>query len=143
MYCLSNNAKRDKGGAGALTMISGLDHVNIETLDLESSVQFYTRVLGLEDGWRPSFDVPGAWLYVGDQPIVHLVVRDSINDGPTGAIHHVALKASDLEATLQRLADAGVDYKKTVVPDLSVTQLFVTDPNGVMLELNFYADTVE
>lgn len=124
-------------------MIGGLDHINIETLDLDTSVKFYTQVLGLEVGWRPSFDVPGAWLYVGEQPIVHLVVRDSINEGPTGAIHHVALTASDLATTTKRLEDAGIDFKKTVVPDLAVTQLFVTDPNGVMLELNFYADTVE
>ena len=121
-------------------MIGGLDHVNIETTDLDASLRFYEDILGLNVGWRPAFDVPGAWLYVGDQPVVHLVVRDAINAGPTGAIHHVALKAHGLEQTRERLTAAGLEFRETVVPDLDVTQVFVDDPNGVTLELNFYAD---
>ena len=34
-------------------MISGLDHVNIETSELEETIQFYEDVLGLENGERP------------------------------------------------------------------------------------------
>lgn len=121
-------------------MIGGLDHINIETTDLDTSVRFYQEVLGLERGWRPAFDVPGAWLYVDEQPVIHIVLRDSVSDGPTGAIHHVALKAADLESMTERLEQFGIAFAKTVVPDLSVTQLFIDDPNGVKLELNFYAD---
>ena len=121
-------------------MIGGLDHINIETTDLDASTRFYEDILGLENGWRPGFDVPGAWLYVGDQPVIHLVVRDAVDNGPTGAIHHVALKATGLEAMTERLQQSGVAFKKTVVPDLGVTQLFIDDPNGVTLELNFYAE---
>ena len=123
-------------------MIGGLDHVNIETTDLTSSVRFYERVLGLTVGWRPAFDVDGAWLYAGDQPVVHLVLRNSIHTGPTGAIHHVALKASGLSETKRRLDKHQVAYTETIVPDLRVTQLFVDDPNGVKLELNFYQDAI-
>lgn len=123
-------------------MIGGLDHINVETTDLESSVRFYRDVLGLSVGWRPSFGVDGAWMYVDDQPIVHLVVRDSVNPAPTGAIHHVALRASGLDRVKQTLAEEGLSFEATVVPDLNVTQVFVDDPNGVKLELNFYEDTV-
>ena len=122
-------------------MIGGLDHVNIETTDLDSSVRFYRDVLGLEVGWRPSFDVPGAWLYVDQQPVVHLVVRESAARGPTGAIHHVALKATGLDEMKNRLVDAGLSFDERIVPDLQVTQLFFDDPNGVKLELNFYDDS--
>lgn len=122
-------------------MISGLDHINIETTDLEASVRFYEQLLGMHTGWRPSFDVPGAWLYVDDQPVIHLVLRESIHPGPTGAIHHVALKATGLDDMMQRLGQLGIEFSRTVVPDLKVTQLFIDDPNGVKLELNFYADT--
>ena len=125
-------------------MISALDHINIETTQekLEQSIRFYTEVLGLTKGWRPNFGVDGAWLYVDEQPIIHLVVRATVNSGPTGAIHHVALKASGLEECKVTLAEQNLDYQETVVPDLSVTQLFVKDPNNVVLELNFYADSV-
>lgn len=123
-------------------MIHGLDHINIETRDLDKSVSFYRDVLGLEQGWRPDFGVPGAWMYTGDQPIIHLVVRDKINDGPTGAIHHLAVKASKLESFKARLEEYGLVFTETVVPDLHVTQVFVKDPNNVTLELNFYSDAV-
>lgn len=138
---MKGSNQKYRGAAAGAAMIGGLDHVNIETTDLEGSIRFYKEVLGLEIGWRPDFGVPGAWLYVDDQPIVHLVERDSIHSGPTGAIHHVALKAAGLDETTKRLEALGIAFKTTVVPDLSVTQLFVDDPNGVTLELNFYADT--
>lgn len=122
-------------------MIGGLDHINIETTDLPASLHFYQEVLGLEPGWRPSFDVPGAWLYIDDQPVVHLVVRPNVHPAPTGAIHHVALKATGLDDMTRRFEQHGIEFSKTIVPDLNVTQVFVDDPNGVKLELNFYADT--
>ena len=137
---MNNRNQSVRGAAAGAAMIGGLDHINIETTDLDASVRFYEEVLGLKPGWRPAFDVPGAWLYVDDQPVIHLVVRETVNEGPTGAIHHVALKAQGLEGTTDRLERFGITYSKTVVPDLSVTQLFVDDPNGVKLELNFYAD---
>ena len=130
-----------RGDADQAAMIGELDHVNIETTDLDASVRFYKRVLGLQQGWRPDFDVPGAWLYVDDQPIVHLVVRETINPAPTGPIHHVALKATGLKTMTERLERFDVQFTTTVVPDLDVTQLFVEDPNGVRLELNFYSET--
>ena len=39
-------------------MISGLDHVNIETSELEETIHFYEDVLGFENGDRPPFDFP-------------------------------------------------------------------------------------
>ncbi len=124
-------------------MIAGLDHINVETRDLDTSVRFYEDLLGLKPGWRPSFDVAGAWLYANDEPIVHLVLRDEPGTGPTGAIHHVALKANDLPGTRERIDAMGLDYRETRVPDLDVTQLFLVDPNGVRIELNFYESSVD
>ena len=61
--------------------INGLDHLTLNTVDLEASRGFYVDILGLRDGDRPPFDSAGAWLYSGDRPIVHLVAgRDSFVD---------------------------------------------------------------
>lgn len=119
-------------------MIDALDHINIETIDLEKSVRFYTDLLGLEAGFRPTFDVEGVWLYSNEDPVIHLVLRNVINKGPTGAIHHVAFKARDCEVFKSRLKEMQVSYDLFVVPELNVTQIFVVDPNEVRLELNFY-----
>ena len=53
-----------------------LDHVNIRTARLEDLVAFYRDVLGLHTGWRPAFSFGGAWLYCGEQAVVHLVEVD-------------------------------------------------------------------
>jgi len=140
---MTSRATKQKGGAVRPAMISGLDHINVETTDLEASIAFYVQVLNLEVGPRPPFDVDGAWLYVDDQPIIHLVVRDAVETRSTGAIHHVAIKAAGFEQVRQQFEELGLDFDVTVVPDLNVTQVFVDDPNGVKLELNFYEDSVQ
>jgi catechol 2,3-dioxygenase-like lactoylglutathione lyase family enzyme len=53
--------------------IRGFDHVNVRTADLEAMVRWYGEVLGMRPGLRPGFDFGGAWLYCGDQALVHLV----------------------------------------------------------------------
>ena len=60
--------------------IKGLDHITVNVAELDASRRFYVDVLGLREGERPPFDSPGAWLYAGDRPIVHLV---AVEEGPT------------------------------------------------------------
>ena len=50
-----------------------LDHVNVRTANLENMVSWYGRMLGMKSGDRPNFPFPGAWMYVGDQAVVHLI----------------------------------------------------------------------
>ena len=45
--------------------VATIDHVNVETDDIERSEQFYREVIGLEKGPRPNFDRPGYWMYAG------------------------------------------------------------------------------
>jgi catechol 2,3-dioxygenase-like lactoylglutathione lyase family enzyme len=53
--------------------VTGLDHINISTANLEETQAFFVEVLGLEVGWRPAFGFPGAWLYSDGKDLVHLV----------------------------------------------------------------------
>jgi catechol 2,3-dioxygenase-like lactoylglutathione lyase family enzyme len=119
-------------------MISGLDHINIETTDLEGTIRFYEQVLGLRNGARPPFTFPGAWLYSGEQALFHLVGVDDLTNTSTGAINHVALLANDFVGCKARLNALAQPYEQRVVPDSNIRQLFVNDPNGVRLELNFH-----
>jgi catechol 2,3-dioxygenase-like lactoylglutathione lyase family enzyme len=48
----------------------------------------------------------------------------------------VAFAASDFDALAARLAAAGVDAFLNETPDGALRQLFITDPNGVRIELN-------
>ena len=125
--------------------IAGLNHFNImgSRSLIEEVRDFYVDVIGLSEGWRPDFDFDGHWLYAGDAPILHLMVSDegSTDDGgissTTGHLDHIALTAADLTAVESRLSELGQVYKKKVIPGFNVTQLFLHDPIGLGVELNF------
>ena len=64
--------------------LTALDHYTIRTSDLNRSVRFYSEILGLENGARPPFRTPGAWLYCDGRPVVHLAQRGQKAGGETG-----------------------------------------------------------
>lgn len=116
--------------------LSRLDHVTILCGDLARSRAFYARALGLVDGDRPPFDFPGAWLWLDGRAVVHLV--GGRNDGieGTGSFDHVAFAGTDLEGTRARLAKAGISFREKAVPGRPLHQIFVSDPDGVTIEIN-------
>ena len=117
--------------------IERLDHFTIRTRDLEGTRRFYAEILGFEVGPRPDFPFPGLWLYRGEAPLVHVVGVESDAAPDTGRLDHVAFMGSDITAMRRRFEEAGVAFQERVVPTLGLAQLFVRDPNGIKIELNF------
>jgi catechol 2,3-dioxygenase-like lactoylglutathione lyase family enzyme len=119
--------------------VAGLNHVNIAAprAVIERVRAFYIEVLGLVEGERPPLRSPGHWLYAGDAPIVHLSLRDSAAGDGAGAIDHFALTCQGLVATVERLTRLGVAHRVVEVPGRAQVQLFLRDPAGVNVELNF------
>lgn len=118
-------------------MLRALDHFTLRSADLARTQAFYTDLLGLAAGPRPPFAVPGHWLYAEGRPLVH--VLEAAAAAPAGRIDHVALAACGRAALQERLAAAGVAYRLSTLPDGSVLQLFLRDPDGTPLELVFDA----
>ena len=140
-------------------MTLALNHFSIRTLDLAATRTFYETVLGLTVGPRPNFPFPGYWMYRGDHgdivnAVVHIIGMD--RDDPqglrqylgdrdvstlhgTGAVDHVAFFATGLAAMQQHLRGLGVAARERTVPDIGLHQLFLDDPNGVVIELNYPA----
>jgi catechol 2,3-dioxygenase-like lactoylglutathione lyase family enzyme len=136
--------------------VTQLAHFSVRTTSLEASTRFYKEILGFREGFRPPFDFPGAWLYLGDDEstygIVHIIGVDP--DSPqglddylgartqeslhgSGAVDHIAFFASDLPGMRGRLQRAGVAFRERTVPTLGLHQVFLEDPSGVTIELNF------
>jgi catechol 2,3-dioxygenase-like lactoylglutathione lyase family enzyme len=136
-----------------------LNHYAIRTLDLDACRAFYVNVLGLTVGPRPPFPFPGLWLYRGDHgdyanAVVHIIGieknepeglkkylgdRDESSLKGTGAIDHIAFFADGLVDMVRHLDAQGVAFRERTVPSLGLHQLFVNDPNGIMVELNYPA----
>jgi catechol 2,3-dioxygenase-like lactoylglutathione lyase family enzyme len=125
-----------------------LQHFTIEPANLERSRDFYCDVLGLEDGHRPAMGFPGYWLYSGGIATVHLLGKREPAEGivvrgseqrfdNTGRIDHIAFAATDLAGVRRRLQSRDVAFREQVVLDGELTQIFLHDPDGVAVELNF------
>jgi catechol 2,3-dioxygenase-like lactoylglutathione lyase family enzyme len=128
--------------------VDALDHVNIITADLEGSARFYAEVFGLEprDAPPPLTRENARWMYdAAGRAIVHLNSLEcpraydrEVRPGPTGALHHVALRCSGYEELRARLVKRGLEHRLNEVPAVGLKQIFVLDPNQVLLELNFF-----
>lgn len=138
-----------------------LNHYNLMTRDLAATVAFYTEVLGLKSGFYPAELGPGAWLYDSNGvPVVHTqeVVDANFAEvagktaarlgnlrGPlardelwgSGTLDHVAFLCEDYDGFRDRLKAQGVPFRESGVASAAVQQLFLRDPNGVIVELNF------
>ena len=117
-----------------------LHHVSINVTDLERARHFYSVVLGLSEVPRPPFYFAGIWYGLGERQL-HLIVHPptrtlrgtSLIDGRDG---HFALRIADFDAVLAHLQAHRVplvDRRENATP---WAQIFVTDPDGNVIELN-------
>ncbi len=133
--------------------LTHLEHFLIQTEDLDVTVDWYVDVLGMEEGPHPDFKMPVRWLYLGEEPVLHLTVggenvsenrkkylgQQSTATKGSGVVDHVAFRATGLTEMMNRLDDKGIEYTKRQVDDQGLFQLFLIDPNEVKVELNFAA----
>ena len=125
-------------------MVDALQHINLRSSNLDRSRDFYVDVIGLQVGPRPPIASTGYWLYLGAIPVVHLVQRmpDEPSQSGSGAVDHVAFHGVDFETTRARFNAWGIVFREAVIPRDGTRQLFVHDPDGLKIELNFDAPGV-
>ncbi len=129
--------------------LKSLDHILLLADNLEATKDFYVDVIGLTAGKRPDFRFPGYWLYAGDRACIHLAERrnkaggaggDTFGGrGSTGPIDHVAFAVDGFDSAKAGFDRRGIAYEHKKVPGAPLQQLFIKDPNGVSIELNFPA----
>ena len=125
--------------------VENLNHINIRAPHplLKEVRDFYVDIIGLREGERPAIPIDGFWLYAGDNAIVHLL--DSAYRGldenalavGTSHLDHFALTCTDIAGTEARLQELGVEFRRNDFDDYGFSQLFLNDPTGMGVELNF------
>ncbi len=112
------------------------NHLALHVKDLAASTRFYADVLAL-----PAVPVPDnvrasqAWFNLGSDQQIHLVVgrtEEIVNDR-NGS--HIALFINSVSKAEQYLRRRNLPYLKQTGPD-NQPQLFITDPDGYLFELN-------
>lgn len=126
------------GHEGVSDILIGPDHFTIVTDDLAATRAFYVDLLGFAPGPRPDFPVDGDWYYLGDRPVLHVIVVQTMPEPRRGVLDHMAYSAKGLNETLDRLNAAAIAYNIIRAPrPFSTWQVFFFDPNGVEVEFDF------
>ena len=134
--------------------LSHIEHLLVAADDIDATRDWYARVLGMRSGPHPDFGFPVHWMYLGDVDVVHIgpsakganeiqkqyLGRTSQAAGAgTGAIDHIAFRATGLRQMLEHLRLHKIDFKQRRANGQALFQLFFYDPNGIKIELNFDA----
>jgi len=134
--------------------VTELNHYLIRAKDIERTKDFYCEVLGFEVMPRPDFPFPGYWLGVNGKIQVHMAQAGVPNSklyylgspknaatNNSGVIDHIAFLATDPERFVGRLRKLGVPTRPRNFPESQLYQLFLKDPDGLTIELNFFGVT--
>jgi len=120
----------------------GLNHYNLRAPRdvMERLRDFYCEVVGLTVGARPPFSSFGYWLYAGGQPVLHLSetrAGESRIAGTASTFDHAAFSCAGRAEFERRLTQLGIAFETARVLGIGQVQLFVKDPAGNGVELNF------
>jgi catechol 2,3-dioxygenase-like lactoylglutathione lyase family enzyme len=138
--------------------LSHIEHFLVATDDIDQTGEWYCRVLGMKEGPHPDFGFPVKWLYLGDVDIVHIgpsakqagdnqkkyLGRTSQDGGAgTGALDHIAFRATGLQQMMAHLRSQNIAFSERRASGQALYQLFLYDPNGIKIELNYDAREAE
>jgi len=136
--------------------LTDLDHYFVRANDLERSRRFYCEVLGFEVMPRPDLPFAGYWLGVDGKIQVHmgqhgipnselyyLGTNPSSARDNSGVVDHIAFLASGPESFVRRFDATGLPVRKRYLAEIQLFQMFVKDPDGLTIELNFPGIEVE
>jgi catechol 2,3-dioxygenase-like lactoylglutathione lyase family enzyme len=134
--------------------LSHIEHFLVAADDIDATRDWYARVLGMRPGPHPDFGFPVHWMYLGDADVVHIgpsaksadenqkryLGRTSQDQGAgTGAIDHIAFRATGLRAMIDYLQKNRIAFSRRRASGQALFQLFFYDPNGIKVELNYDA----
>jgi catechol 2,3-dioxygenase-like lactoylglutathione lyase family enzyme len=113
------------------------------TDDVPRTVVFYSRLLVLTDGPRPELGFHGAWMYAGDEAVLHIIGGKSRDALRAGVIDHMAFTAKGLSDTIATLTAYNIEHVCRQQVGTRLWQVFFHDPNGARVELDFAPDEVK
>jgi catechol 2,3-dioxygenase-like lactoylglutathione lyase family enzyme len=134
--------------------LSHIEHFLIAADDIDATRDWFARVLGMRSGPHPDFGFPVHWMYLGDIDVVHIgpsakaagaiqkqyLGRTSQRSAEgTGAIDHIAFRATGLREMLEHLGREKIPFTRRRANGQALFQVFFHDPNGIKIELNFDA----
>jgi catechol 2,3-dioxygenase-like lactoylglutathione lyase family enzyme len=130
--------------------LTKLEHYLVMTDDIDRTRDFYSDVIGLALGFRADLGFPGYWLYLGDTPVIHIAEWETYTAhsnklgipvtsraNGTGVFDHIAFNGYQVQEMIDKLLRLNIPFHQNDVPHVGLVQLFLFDPNGIKIELNY------
>lgn len=117
-----------------------IDHINISAPKdvLDKDKDFLCEIFPLTEGFRPNLSHHGYWLYWSDDALFHLSESDNHHANETpGYLDHVAFQLEGLNAFVGTLNRLNVDYDIKQQSQIAITQVFLSLPSGLKIEVTF------
>ncbi|WP_208353612.1 VOC family protein [Pseudaestuariivita rosea] len=126
-------------------MITGIDHIVLTVRDVEASVAFYRRILGVR---AVTFAGSRRALVVGDQKInLQTLGQETRNHACIGSGDVCLLTDLDPQAVVDRLTEQDVQIVEGPVAKSGaggpITSVYFNDPDGNLIEVSSYGSDAE
>ncbi len=120
-------------------IITGLAHIALYCRDTAKSLDFYTRVLGLDHLFtqkHPDGSLFYEYIHAGNKTFVELFPTTEKPAGPHAGVAHMCLAVSDINAACAHIKSQGYTVRREPTMGLDGNlQMWLDDPDGVPIEL--------
>lgn len=118
------------------------NHIALSVKDINESVEFYQKVLQLEEIKNAASDSKTRWLSLNEGKQLHLIPRPD-SEIKVNKAAHFALATSDINSFIKCLEELKIHYSdwldtpnKNYVRKDGIIQVYFQDPNGYWIEIN-------
>ncbi len=119
-----------------------VNHIAVHVSSLNSSKEFYQKIVGLTEIEEPFKDNLHAWYDIGGGAALHIIEAANV---PTqiSKVNHLCFSMKDMDSFIKTLQDSNYPYESwtgekgivTVRVD-GIRQIYIQDPDGMWLEIN-------
>ena len=118
------------------------NHIALSVKDVNESVEFYQKVLQLEEIENTASNSKTRWLSLNEGKQLHLIPRPNFEIKVNKAVHF-AMATSDIDSFVKHLKELKIDYSdwlgttnKDYIRKDGIKQVYFQDPNGYWIEIN-------
>lgn len=118
------------------------NHIALSVNDVNISIEFYQKVLQLEEIKNTASNSKTRWLSFDDGTQLHLIPRPNSEIKINKAVHF-ALATSEIDGFIKRLKQLNIDYSdwldtpnKDYIRKDGIKQVYFQDPDGYWIEIN-------
>jgi len=118
------------------------NHIALSVKDVNESVEFYQKVLQLEEIKNTASASKTKWLSLSEGKELHLIPRPDFEIRTNKAVHF-ALSTDDIDFFAEHLRELEIEFSdwhdkpnEVFIRDDGIKQVYFQDPNGYWIEVN-------